>query len=422
MQRSGWLAAGILLWLGSGGFWMLASEPVRPLLVGPSPASTGLAASVPTASALTVQVVVLNPGDAPLNYRFPAEFAGRAMVGGRTQEVTLRRTAEADGNGAIAPGAFARQEYRFALPEDFNAGSVTITLTENPDQQVTVQVGDGWRTKAGRSESVAQAATLAKSSGGTPLKSESVALEFFREHFFPHEPMYVVMGWESPNVKFQISFKYRLLNGEVDDPGWLVRQAPALTNLYVAYTQTSLWDTSAPSSPFYDTSYKPEFFYQWQRVDRHRWADWFTMDLQGGLQHASNGQEGSDSRSLNVVYFMPTFYLGDTDRFHVRLAPRVYAYIGDLEDNPDIADYYGHVQLRGMMGWADSVQLAVIGTIGDGFHHGSAQLDLTYPLYRFGGRNLSVYLDLQYFTGYGESLLNYNERSSIFRAGFSLWR
>ena len=75
-----------------------------------------------------------------------------------------------------------------------------------------------------------------------------------------------------------------------------------------------------------------------------------------------------------------------------------------------------------MMGWADSVQLAVIGTIGDGFHHGSAQLDLTYPLYRFGGRNLSVYLDLQYFTGYGESLLNYNERSSIFRAGFSLWR
>lgn len=234
--------------------------------------------------------------------------------------------------------------------------------------------------------------------------------------------MYVIGGWEDPNVKFQVSFKYRIFNADRTHPGWLVRKAPALANLYFAYTQTSLWDISAPSSPFYDNSYKPEFFYQWRQVDQQKWADWFTLDLQGGLQHASNGKDGSDSRSLNVFYVMPTFYFGDTDQFHVRFGPRVWTYIGSLSDNPDIADYYGYVQLRGMVGWADGVQLAVASNIGNGFNRANAQIDLTYPLFHLGGRSLAVYANLQYFIGYGESLLGYNERSSAFRAGFSLWR
>ena len=36
--------------------------------------------------------------------------------------------------------------------------------------------------------------------------------------------------------------------------------------------------------------------------------------------------------------------------------------------------------------------------------------------------NFSVYLQAQYFTGYGESLLQYKEKTSIFRAGFALYR
>jgi outer membrane phospholipase A len=247
-------------------------------------------------------------------------------------------------------------------------------------------------------------------------------MRFFRQHFFPHEPLYFLMGWEDPQVKFQISFKYRLFNADEDDPGWAVRQVPQLANLYLGYTQTSLWDTAAESAPFYDTAYKPEFFYQTTRIDQGRWAPWFGMDAQGGFQHASNGQDGPESRSLNVAYVMPTFYFGDVKKFHFRFAPRVYTYVGSLEDNPDIADYYGHVQLRAMVGWTDGAQLSVIGTIGDGFNYGSTQLDLTYPLYRLAGGSIAVYLDLQYFTGYGETLLDYNVRSSAFRAGFSLWR
>jgi outer membrane phospholipase A len=36
--------------------------------------------------------------------------------------------------------------------------------------------------------------------------------------------------------------------------------------------------------------------------------------------------------------------------------------------------------------------------------------------------SFSLYLQAQYFTGYGESLLGYKQRSDIFRAGFALYR
>lgn len=423
MRISRWLRAGVAVWLWSWVTTLALAGSVHPLLVAPDSVAAGATGHV--------LVVILNSGDGPMTYAFPAEFPGTLTVRGVSQEVTLRRAADQAAEAQIASGAFARRKYEFSLPANPGA-SVELALAEGAGQRVTLALGDGVRI-AGEPETLAG---TTPSSGGEiptegssatpkapkPPKSESVALEFFRNHFFPHEPMYVIMGWEDPNVKFQLSFKYRMLNSDPDEPGWLVHKAPALTNLYFAYTQTSLWDTAAESSPFYDTNYKPELFYQWQRVDRQRWADWFAMDLQGGMQHASNGQDGADSRSMNVVYIMPTFYFGDIKDFHFRIAPRVFGYLGDMEDNPDIADYYGHVQLRTMLGWADGLQLAVIGNIGDGFNHGSAQFDLTYPLYRFGGRSMSVYLDLQYFTGYGETLLDYNQRSSAFRAGFSLWR
>jgi len=339
------------------------------------------------------------------------------------RDITLRRVeATSPLKVRIAPGTFARQAYHVPLPTH-PGESVEVALADAPQQRVTLRMNQASPELTDKtSPVVTESGRVTPPSGPKTLKTDFIALEFFREHFFPHEPMYFLMGWENPNVKFQLSFKYRMLNGDQERPGWLVRKVPALTNLYLGYTQTSLWDISAPSSPFYDTSYKPEFFYQWQRVNRHRWADWFTMDIQGGFQHASNGQDGDESRSMNVAYLMPTFYLGNTDQFYFRLAPRIYGYIGGMDENPDLADYYGHVQLRAMLGWADGVQLSVIGTIGNEFDHGSAQLDLTYPLFRLNGRNLAVYLDLQYFTGYGESLLDYDEYTSAFRAGFSLWR
>jgi phospholipase A1/A2 len=59
--------------------------------------------------------------------------------------------------------------------------------------------------------------------------------------------------------------------------------------------------------------------------------------------------------------------------------------------------------------------------MGTGANHGSVQLDLTYPTMRFFG-SFSLYLDVQYFTGSGESLLGYNQRTDELRAGLALFR
>lgn len=368
-----------------------------------------------------VGVVALNSSSAPLAVTFPAELPAQLVVGGVSRTLKLQRGATSEPSEVrLEPGQFARRDYQVALP-DRPGDSVTLALADFPQQVVTLHLIS---TTPGEPSSRPTLASTPSTNRPSikPPPEESEAMKFFRQHFFPHEPLYFLMGWEDPQVKFQISFKYRLFNADEDDPGWAVRKVPQLANLYLGYTQTSLWDTAAESAPFYDTAYKPEFFYQTTRIDQGRWAPWFGMDAQGGFQHASNGQDGPESRSLNVAYVMPTLYFGDVKKFHFRFAPRVYTYIGSLEDNPDIADYYGHVQLRAMVGWADGAQLSVIGTIGDGFNYGSTQLDLTYPLYRFAGGSIAVYLDLQYFTGYGETLLDYNIRSSAFRAGFSLWR
>jgi phospholipase A1/A2 len=254
----------------------------------------------------------------------------------------------------------------------------------------------------------------------TPLTNSLIPnrTDFFKEHFFPYEPFYFIAGPDAPNAKFQISFKYRILNNR----GALAQRVPWLTGLHAAYTQTSLWDLSQPSSPFLDTSYKPELLYLWERVDRGRWADWFQLDLQGGLQHESNGREGLESRSLNIAYLRPTVRLGRADGFRFTLSPRVWAYVGGLEDNPDLADYRGYADLRATLGWAQGLQLASTFRLGDDANHGSVQLDLTYPMYRLLSGSFSLYLHVQYFNGYGESLLRYNRRSDTIRFGFSLYR
>jgi phospholipase A1/A2 len=104
------------------------------------------------------------------------------------------------------------------------------------------------------------------------------------------------------------------------------------------------------------------------------------------------------------------------------LQPRVWTYLGDLTDNSDIAEYRGYGDLRAVIGWKRGPQLSAIGRIGKDGDHETLQLDFTYPLMGFFPRSFSLYLHVQYFTGYGESLVRYNQRESSLRAGFSLTR
>jgi len=272
---------------------------------------------------------------------------------------------------------------------------------------------------AGKNGTAAAAeAREAPSLTGSERTAAKDPVEFFRRHFFPFEPFYFIAGTESPNAKFQISLRYQLFT----DQGWLARNWSGATNLSVAYTQTSLWDWNEPSAPFFDSSYKPEINYTWLRVDGGHWGGAIRLDLQTGLQHESNGKDGDDSRSLNLVYLRTTITFGRPGRFQLSVSPKAFVYLGDLSDNSDIADYRGNLELRAVMGWSGNVQLAATTRVGDDFDRGSLQLDLTYPMSRLPLLRSSVFLQAQYFTGHGESLLRYYERSDTFRAGIALFR
>ena len=250
-----------------------------------------------------------------------------------------------------------------------------------------------------------------------PQTAGQRTLAEFLGHFSGYEPMYFIAGPVDPMVKWQFSFKYRVLNPNAP----LAEKFPPLAGLHFAYTQMALWQIDKPSAPLFDTAYKPEFF--WSNEDiNYKIPGVAQWGFQGGYGHESNGRGGPDSREINILFARPIVTFGDLEHFHVSLAPKFYTYIGSLYGNQDIWRYRGYCDFRTIIGWRQGLELSTIGRVGNHWNRGSVQLDLTYPLRNLLANNFDVYLDAQYFYGYGESLLTYNKRSSAFRIGLGLVR
>jgi outer membrane phospholipase A len=385
---------------------VVSAQQVTPVFVVPTdPVTAG--------SPVSIWLAVLNASDRAAPYSFPATLNGRLRMGGTEHAVSAAlRDVAAGGDVVVPPGGYVRREYVLTVPAELQ-GQVVFSV---PGLAANAVGFEAQKTeRIAKTEDVPRREPLSEP---VTKSDEPGPVDFFKKHFFGYEPLYFIAGTESPNAKFQISFKYQILNQD----GWLAKRFPALTGLHLAYTQTSLWDWGAASAPFLDSSYKPEAFYAMEPVPRGRWADWFRLDLQGGVQHESNGKAGQDSRSLNIAYVQPTVVFGTADGFQFTLAPRVWTYLGSLSDNADLKDYRGYQSVRATLGWAKGPQLSALGRLGDDANRGSIQLDLSYPMMWFFDRSFSLYLHAQYFYGYGESLLQYNERGSAFRLGFSLYR
>jgi phospholipase A1/A2 len=235
--------------------------------------------------------------------------------------------------------------------------------------------------------------------------NQTTAMEQFSKYIRPYEPIYFLMGPETPAAKFQFSLKVVPFDQPLD-----ARLQPT-----VGYTQTSFWDILGRSSPFYDTSYKPSVFLF--SPDVFRRTNWWALDLQGGYQHESNGRGGESSRSMNTVYIQPALHFGNETNWHVALTPRAWFYILDLSDNPDIAHFrgYANVELKG--GW-EKYQLGTKVQIGDTGQHAGVQVDLSGPILRRYG--FMPYFHIQYWNGYGETLLGYNKYTQSVRFGIGL--
>jgi len=231
-----------------------------------------------------------------------------------------------------------------------------------------------------------------------------------------NEPIYFIVGSNSErdfDARFQISFKYR----PFDPDSAMAQYAPFLSNMYFAYTQTSIWDIGGNSSPFKDTSYRPSFYYKWASSGRGLMPD----EWKAGLEHESNGQAGVDSRSLNTGFIRPIWNIDLADGKRLTLQPKFYDYI-EKKDNPDIQRYRGYVDWQARYGREDGLILAGLYRQGTG-GYASGQLDISYPISDKIFARTGTFLHLQLLSGYGETLLEYNRDSDTqLRIGLSVAR
>lgn len=257
-------------------------------------------------------------------------------------------------------------------------------------------------------------AQLASSSITSDTQSAAILPVETRRLSF-HDPILFMVGRNGGNnAKLQLSFRFRLF--QPDDP----HSRGVLDNLYLNYTQFSIWDLQGESKPFYDTNYRPNLSYYLPDVG---WTpSWLSrLSLETGVEHESNGRDGPQSRSINTLFFRPGLYFGNpNDRYFV-IAPKFYIYL-EKSDNPDIADYRGYVDLRFALGKADNFELAATLRKGSRADHGSIEAQLSYPLAQLL-TGTAGYLVASYFYGEGESLLDYKRRLiPQFRIGYSLSR
>ena len=242
-----------------------------------------------------------------------------------------------------------------------------------------------------------------------------------------HKPNYILLaaynhtGWDATlyqdefnnpgyenndtEAQFQLSVKFPLLVDLFGDT----------MDIYGAYTNRSFWQVynSKESAPFRETNHEPELWAQfhpgWELFGfTNTWNSF-------GVVHQSNGRGGILSRSWNRVYAWMTVERGN---FAMSFKPW-YRIPEDSEDddNPDLTDYLGHYELSATYTIEDHVfSVMSRNNLESGFERGAVELSWSFPLWNYP--YLKGYV--QYFNGFGESLIDYDHRVNRIGIGFSL--
>ncbi len=248
----------------------------------------------------------------------------------------------------------------------------------------------------------------------------------------PHSPTHADPGGYPSDLNplelgFQLSAKARIFDLGTNRPD-LYDPKDHYFGIWLAYTQQSFWQTfNAPQSrPFRETDYQPEVIFAFRPnlfIDRPEFDGlaWRLFNI--GLVHQSNGQSDPLSRSWNRVYAQFGFdkRFPDGSDWAVLLRPWYrFKEQSAKDDNPDIERYLGYGDLR-VLYRKGAFDLSVMARGNPRTGKGAAQIDFTLPLWRTeaaAASPLKWYLRL--FSGYGESLIDYNARQTTFSIGFAI--
>ncbi len=214
----------------------------------------------------------------------------------------------------------------------------------------------------------------------------------------------------STEAKFQISFKARVWTS--DDRRW---------GLWAAYTQQSQWQlyNGDTSRPFRDNNYMPELFVSYRPdVELGGGFNWKLLNV--GYNHQSNGRSDlfADGRNNGLSRSWDRLFAEfGVEREDLALFGTFWYRLPESstkDDNPDITDYYGHGKLSALYRWqGNTFSGSVRGNLKTGkgaVEAGWFSPPLVGPLRGY----------VQVFSGYGESLIDYNWNQTTIGVGVAL--
>lgn len=231
----------------------------------------------------------------------------------------------------------------------------------------------------------------------------------------------------SPNPNNQVPFSSPLNNKEVKFQFSIKTKLGSwgsnhTNTLWMAYTQQSFWQffDTGHSRPFRESNYEPEVIYSKRFLSGDQGKQFQLRILNAGIVHQSNGQSDPRSRSWNRLYVQPGFEKDFAGGGKFIVLPRLWLRVLQEEnplnnDNPDITHYlgYGDIEVRYLGNTKQQYSLFA--------RIRSLQIDLAYPINKvLPIKRSDLNAHFQYFTGYGESLIDYNQRHSSWGIGISL--
>jgi phospholipase A1 len=229
-------------------------------------------------------------------------------------------------------------------------------------------------------------------------------------------------GNTNAQAKFQISMKFKVLKPNLYVFKYNVFPA------YVAYTQKTLWNVGQQSRPFEESSINPEFFLDYPVNSAIIGRFKLRSIVISPIEHESNGLAGVQSRGWNRQYVLIKFgleskkkleesnsFLSDKAMLYVKLwhassYSDETAYLRSIGSNDKFLDYMGQgeigVSVRNFL-WGGSLR--------------DHQLDVKTPIFRAQSKNsyelefrqqlpnTNFALYLQYWYGYGETLMRFDQ-------------
>lgn len=247
------------------------------------------------------------------------------------------------------------------------------------------------------------------------IPSSSFAIAFYKPtylmpYYYTGSPYYAVYKHATPNnerlshveMKYQLSFKV---------PIWK-NIFHYRSTLNLAYTQLSYWQAYNRKAFFRETDYEPEIFIA-NEVTSHLFKDWMLNFINMGAVHQSNGFGNHMERSWNRIYIE---IISSTDNWMFSLKPWYIVQETTVkEHNPNISTYLGYGQFLVAYKYHRLVfTLQTHNLIEAGAKYATAEFAFSFPL----SQNINAYL--QVFSGYGQSLIEYNHRTNSVGLGIAL--